>query len=166
MMCRQFQRVPNKLDAVHVGAVLLVGLLEACGDGRLAAPGPDEVEVECGAPLTEFCEPTDIDSPVNYEHVYGTVLEATCGGVGGDCHQNSTSNGAKSGGLVFGDMQETYDLLLNSHREYVVPYFPECSRLVVRMTTDDELRRMPRGGDPSTQDICTVVRWIELGAQF
>lgn len=126
----------------------------------LAACGDDGESTVC-TELPATCAPAF--SPT-WDNVYEDVIQRRCGGSAGPaCHGPD----GKMGNLVLYEKESSYQALLgmDGTRARVKPTDPECSMLMERLTTSDEIRRMPQGARPlSASEICSVQQWIAQGA--
>ena len=138
-------------------AVLLLCLsAAACGgdDGG-------DVSAECVS-LPETCTPS-FDS--DYDTIYRNVLSQRCGTASGsmNCHGPA----GNQGNLNLGDADSAYTGLLGSSGAHarVIAGDPECSLLMQRLETDDQVKRMPRGEAKLAEGArCAIQRWIAEGA--
>ena len=123
---------------------MVAALLCAAGPGC----GEDCVEVD----LT--CTP--LNTPT-FDNVFDNTLSVSCGIVG-PCH-NAT---AARGGLVFEDIDESYELLMENDR--VIPFDPGCSLIVQRIESKRSTFVMPPGGGLDEREKCMIELWIANGA--
>lgn len=134
----------------------VVGMIAAgCNDGS----SPDGAE-SCLAPLERECGILWSD----YDAIYEGLIVPRCGsGTGtGFCHG--------AGGPTALDLSErelAYQALLGAvtSEPAVIPFDPECSELAKRLASTDPAYRMPRGGQVSREELCSVVHWIAEGAE-
>lgn len=125
------------------GAALL---LAGCGADE---PGCAEVSAEC-APLYE---PT-------FDNVFAMTLQPRCGVAGVACHSR---DGAQAG-LIFEEVNESYDLLTSAPGR-VDPETLGCGTLLSRLAAADPARAMPPSAPLSDPELCAVVQWVAMGAQ-
>jgi len=130
-----------------VGMVLTVG----CSD--------EPERPEC-INLPERCDsPYPPDPPVTFEILFTAILKPTCGSTG-NCH------GKPQGGLVFTNIDESFDLLLGNvgGKARVTPGNAECSELVVRTSDVGKDWSMPPGTPLDPPNQCAIRQWVEAGA--
>ncbi len=102
--------------------------------------------------------------PPLYQTIYDNILHPTCATGTGTCHTSD----AAMGGLVFENADTAYGLLLgtNGGKVRVIPGNPACSLLIERLASSDPNFHMPPGPNSiPAGDECTIVRWIQAGAQ-
>ena len=95
--------------------------------------------------------------PVSFEHEVAPILRENCT----RCH-----GADQAGGML---RLDTFNGIAKGGRNGVpvAPKIPARSALVLRMASDVEQQRMPKGGAKLPQDqIMIVARWIEQGANF
>ena len=95
--------------------------------------------------------------PVSFEHEVAPLLKASCL----RCHGESQSSGNLR--------MDTFNGIVKGGRNGVpvAPGLPARSAIVLRMATDNDQQRMPKGGARIPEaDIMTIARWIEQGAGF
>jgi hypothetical protein len=102
-----------------------------------------------------------------FDAIFDNRLVQTCGSAatGRTCHGPT----GRQGDLYLSERAAAYDALLGvdgSHAR-VVPFDPECSDLMRRLTADDPAVQMPPGRDQRLSDaeICSVLTWIADGAE-
>ena len=122
-------------------AVLLCAAGSGCGDDCV------EVDLTC----TPLNEPT-------FQNVFDDTLAVRCGIVG-PCHNAA----AARAGLVFEDIDESYQLLMENDR--VLPSDPGCSLIVERIESERSSFVMPPGGGLDDREKCMIELWIANGAQ-
>jgi hypothetical protein len=131
---------------LRMRALCLLALIVAAGTG---CNGEECVEVDLTcAPLYE---PT-------FENVFEQTLVDSCGIVG-PCHNAS----AARAGLVFEDIDESYQLLMENER--VLPFDADCSLLVKRIESTKSSFVMPPGGGMADAEKCAIEQWIANGAE-
>lgn len=128
-------------------ALLVLVLVCAAGSGAGCGEECVEVDLEC----TPLYEPT-------FENVFDETLVDSCGIVG-PCHNAS----AARAGLVFEDIDESYQLLMENER--VIPFDAGCSLLVKRIESTKSSFVMPPGGGLADAEKCAIELWIANGAQ-
>lgn len=128
-------------------AVALALMSAACSDDSTCA----EVTAEC-APLYQ---PT-------FDNVYSTTLQQRCGVAGSACHARE---GAQAG-LVFADIEESYDMLVgsNGHPRRVDAEALGCGELLSRLASSDPSRVMPPAAPLSEAELCSITQWVAMGA--
>jgi hypothetical protein len=117
---------------------------------------------QCVPNLNTNCAATY--DPPTYQTIFDRILHPTCAAGIGTCH---TADAAK-GGLVFADADTAYALLLGTvgGRARVLPGDAHCSLIVERLASSDPSFHMPPGPNSIPPgDQCTIVRWIQAGAQ-
>ncbi|MCB9590558.1 MAG: hypothetical protein H6718_34430 [Polyangiaceae bacterium] len=134
-----------------VFAALLLIATQSCSSGG-----------EEPAPLAR-CVTLDENCSLLYQPVFSEIhrrtLATTCAEPGTSCHASE----GRRGGLALEDIDEAYDLLLDSERARVVPGDPECSRIMVRLEhTGSSV--MPPGDPLPENERCTIATWIRNGA--
>jgi hypothetical protein len=134
-----------------------------------ACPGP----AECTEDLPACVElPFDPGScaplyPPTFDDVFDQTLSDSCAPQGSYCHSTPGSSGADAHDLVFADADQAYEALMGDvdGRPFVDPSTPECSVLLVRLATDNDCLRMPKGETPlGAAELCAIARWIDEGA--
>ena len=143
---------------VGLMALALTSVVAACGNGDDQASGGMP---EC-AELSSPCEPRLY--PPTFEAVYQNTLAKTCAGGGSSCH----SGDSPQAGLGFGDPDTAHAALLadsTSGRARVVPGDAACSELMVRLEHSEQSWGMPVGGQLPENERCSIITWIEEGAQ-
>lgn len=146
-------------DARIALVILLASAVAGCdGGGDEGPPLPACVEVDPGC--TPLYEPT-------FDRVFTETLQPRCGVAGGACHGEAGADGAAAGGLVLTDPDESFAILRGEDggSGFVQAQDPACSLLVVRLVVDDPELRMPPGAAAlAGGELCSVVQWIEQGA--
>jgi len=122
-------------------------LVCACGEDP-AAPACPPVASEC----TPQYEPV-------FDQVYTNTIRRSCSVGGNSCHGGA----AGAGGLDLSLADIAYEQLLE--RQRVVPNDPSCSTIIQRMHHEDPAKLMPPGARLSAEEICSVQKWIEAGAE-
>ena len=94
------------------------------------------------------------------------TLTPDCATGGLSCHASADAQGAALDGLFFADADEARALLLEARGEstFVVPGDPSCSQLVIRLATDDTVKRMPPGTTLPAGEVCSIAQWVQMGA--
>jgi len=115
------------------------------------------VLVGCGSDCVELPDSCDPLYEPTFDNVFTNTLQPTCGFEGGACH---SADGAQ-GGLVFEEIEESYDLVM----ERVLEGDPACSLLIQRVDAEDAADGMPPGDPLSEEERCAIRTWIEDGAQ-
>jgi hypothetical protein len=140
-------------------AGVIVALATACpqDDGGEDEPLPC-VDVDADA-----CAPLYAPS---WDNVFAMTLTPDCATGGLSCHASADAQGAELEGLFFADPDGARALLLDDRGDstFVVPGDASCSQLVIRLATDDTIRRMPPGTTLSAEEICSVAQWVQMGA--
>lgn len=131
--------------------VLIGGALAcaaACSDDELVCA---DVTAEC-APLYE---PT-------FDNIYTNTLQQRCDVPGTACHAREGAQG----GLVFADIDESYELLTGQADGRVRVNSDElgCGVLLSRLGSTDPSWGMPPAAPLSDAELCAIVQWIENGA--
>lgn len=117
----------------------------ALGCAGVGCSGVD-VDTEC----TPLYEPT-------FDNVYQNTLAVSCAVGNGTCHTSDAS----AGGLAFPDADSAYAALLDDRVE---PGDASCSLIVERIASDgDDV--MPPGSPLNETERCSIVQWIEAGAE-
>lgn len=116
-------------------------------------PGDEGTCVEVDLACQPLYEPT-------FDNVYSRTLEPTCGAAGSQCHARE---GAQNG-LIFADPDEAYEHLLSAGEPLVVPGDPACSPVVRRIEATGALQ-MPPGDPLPAAERCSIIQWIENGAE-
>ena len=138
--------------------------LAACGCTDDGVPPEDEVP-ECISYSLDGCS---LLYPPSYDQVWNQTLANTCGSTGTSCHAQDDAAGAVNG-MTFIDPLVTWDHLTTGDEDgpLVVAGDPECSRLFVRLATDNPAIRMPPGEAPLPPNtLCSIGTWISDGASF
>lgn len=141
---------------------LLSCLLAACNGDDAVPPDDSGNGANCLADVSREC---DLAFSPTYDAFFDNLLGRTCGAssTGGSCH------GPEGGmaGLFLHDRDMAYDYLLGDvdGRARVVPSDPECSVLVQRITSEDPDFAMPPGAPLIAEERCSIVRWIDMGAE-
>ena len=101
-----------------------------------------------------------------WDNVFAMTLTTDCATGGLSCHGSEDALGAELHGLSFADANGANALLLEDRdaSTFVMPGDPSCSQLVVRLATDDTVKRMPPGTTLSEGEICSVAQWVAMGA--
>ena len=124
-------------------------------DGDTSGTVPDCLDLQLDGCALAF-QPT-------FDNVFGQVLGPTCGAPGSSCHGEPNMLGAANG-LLFQEQAEAHDLLIMGG--YVTPGDASCSEMMIRMSADDELIRMPPGSTKLDENVrCSIAQWIDEGAQ-
>ena len=129
----------------------------ACGAVGFACSG--EAELPC-AQASADCTPL---YPPTFDDVFTRTLQPTCTGqIEGGCHSAS----GNKGGLIFEDIDTSYDLLVGKRdgRARVDPNDINCSILVARIEHRGQFV-MPPGRPLSAQERCSIIQWVANGAQ-
>ena len=160
---------PRNAELTASTVVILAAIVGACdiepSDPRDEAESSAMVETADDTASDPYLGWECNDTPsVDYNEIYHTVFEPSCGTMDGDCHATMKNNGAKQDGLAFGDESTSYRVLVQSYRDYVVPGDAAESLVAQRITSDDPQRRMPQLGYLSDEQICLVLQWIADGA--
>lgn len=141
-------------------ARLLVLLLAAagasCGGGDDESPAAAQCLPE---PATD-CQPA---FNTDFQSVYTNLLSKRCGSTGTACHGRE----GHQGNLVLADADTAYKALLGEDGTHarVIAGDPDCSPLMQRLESDDELFRMPYREPKLPEGArCAVRKWIESGA--
>lgn len=128
------------------------------GDGDAGAK-------RCVAFDADACTPS---FPAEFDRIHAETLLPICGVAGGACHANASAAGGQGGLVIDADVDGSYATLLESRGEgdpFVVAGDVECSALLSRMNTDDEVTLMPPGATPLDEGVrCAVAQWIAEGA--
>lgn len=119
----------------------------------------DETELPCVEGQDPACAPL---YPPTFDNVFKQTLAATCAQAGSSCH---ASGGAK-GGLVFEEIERSYELLLGTPggEPRVIPGDISCSVLMRRIEHPSETLQMPPGKPLSDAERCAIQQWIANGA--
>ncbi len=135
------------LRMLFLGA--LVAPLVACSGG----------DDDTCAPVRAECVP---QYPPTFDNIFQNTLVPSCGVAGSACH---SADGAKAG-LVFAEVERSYDLLtgVNGPARVDVEALG-CGILLSRVATDDPARVMPPGNPLAESEICAIVQWVDMGAQ-
>jgi hypothetical protein len=135
----------------------------------LGCPAGDDGGDEDDGPLP--CVDVDADgcAPLyapSWDNVFEMTLTLDCATGGLSCHGSADALGAEAHGLFFADPDGARALLLEDRGEetFVIPGDPSCSQLVIRLVTDDTVKRMPPGLVLSSEETCSVVQWVAMGA--
>ncbi|MBC8072855.1 MAG: hypothetical protein IAG13_31325 [Deltaproteobacteria bacterium] len=138
-----------------------VGMITGCngddgGDDDGALPECIEFDATACAPLYQ---PT-------YANVFAQTLQPDCATGGGACHANPDALGAAEHGLFFTEASQTHALLLDDLGDdtFVRPGDASCGVMTVRLRTEDDLLRMPTGSMLLDTELCSVLQWIDAGA--
>ncbi len=95
--------------------------------------------------------------PVSFEHEVAPILKDNCLRCHGEENPRANLRMDTFNGIVKG----------GANGVPVTPRLPARSALVVRMASPDDQLRMPKGGAKlADEDIMTVARWIEQGANY
>lgn len=142
-----------------LAAVAMTG----CPDDDAEDDGDDDGPLACVDVDPDGCAEL---YPPTWDRVYSDTLETKCATGGLSCHGSADAEGASLGGLFFADSSAAHALLLEDRGEstYVIPGDPSCSLLVKRLRTDDPIRRMPPGTTLMDGEVCSVAKWIAMGA--
>ena len=138
---------------------LALAVLPACSSATPTAASSDP---PCVTGLTPSCAATY--APPTYDTIFTNIFQSNCSVGTGTCHTPDFG----AGGLVFADESTSYATLLGSNGStaLVLPNDPGCSTLMKRLTSSDPSYHMPRGSTSlSNGDLCTIVQWIDKGAQ-
>jgi len=149
--------------AGSVSALGLVTLVAGCPDDGDEGDGDDDGSLACVDVDPDGCAEL---YPPSWDRVYTDTLVNKCATGGLSCHGSADAEGAALGGLFFAEPSAAHALLLEDRGEesYVIPGDPDCSLLVIRLATDDPIRRMPPGSTLQDGEICSVAKWIAQGA--
>ena len=134
--------------SLPIGLIGLIGLMgAACSDDSACV----EVSTEC-APLYE---PT-------FDNVFNITLQQRCGVAGSACHARE---GAQAG-LIFADIDESYDMLVGNagHPRRVDLDDLGCGVLLSRLGSTDPSSVMPPAAPLSEAELCSITRWVAMGA--
>lgn len=143
------------LAGLALGLLVLSPLLGACSSD-------DSSGFDCVQDLDLSCAPQH--DPPTFQAIFDNTLHPTCASGRGTCHTAD----AQMGGLVFEDIDQSYDLLLGNvdGRARVMPGDPSCSLIVERLEADTPATRMPPASQPlPAAERCTIEQWIAQGAQ-
>jgi hypothetical protein len=136
--------------------VSALSVVECSGGGEVQNPPPP---ASCVPDLMVNCEL--LYNPPIYATIYRELIQPQCA-IGSSCH---STDGAM-GGLVLANADDTYDALLGTKggTKRILPGYPECSPLMVRLESRDPNFQMPRGSRLSEPALCDFVQWIKQGA--
>ena len=136
---------------------LVVAVAGLAGSGGGCSVEPEAEEGPCVV-LDADCEP--LYEPT-FEQVFSRTLQPTCGAGNRTCH---SADGAQ-GGLIFAEMDASYDGLLGEAGggPQVIPGDAECSSMMRRLETSGP-SAMPPGDRLSAAERCSVGLWIRNGA--
>lgn len=158
-------RVAGKLPAVlHLARRVLALPLVVTALGCPADDGgEDDGPLPCVEVDADGCGP--LYAPT-WDNVFSMTLMPDCSTGGLSCHGSADALGAEAHGLFFADPEGAHALLLEDRGEetFVVPGDPSCSQLVIRLLTDDTVKRMPPGLTLSAEETCSVAQWVAMGA--
>lgn len=98
------------------------------------------------------CRP--LVSPPTFDAIYENILQPTCAGGGGPCHNSGAGNL---------DMQSA-DVAYAALVTRVDPTDVGCSTLAKRLETTDDALRMPPGTKLSEPQLCAIRQWMAGGA--
>jgi hypothetical protein len=133
--------------------------------GLTACAGGDDGAIEPPACLTHLDPDCSPSVPATFDAVYGSIVQSSCGLVGGSpsCH----SAAAKQAGLDLSTPARAYDALLGKRgRARVLPGDPDCSVLMQRIEASDDTFRMPLGTERLAPGLrCAIQQWIAAGAE-
>lgn len=136
-------------------ALVLAMSASACAP---EADGAAQCLPELDRACTPLYEPT-------FDMIYENRIGATCGSAqtGGSCHGAA----GKMGGLDMSSAELAYDHLLGiaDDRARVKPGDPECSELMRRLESKDASYAMPPGAPLSAAERCSIMLWIDRGAE-
>ena len=116
------------------------------------------------AALGVFLNCDNEERPASFEYIHTTILSPACATAG--CH----STFGEVFGFRFDRLDETYTILTGGTCDdgpldsYVMPGFPDQSRLIDFLRADNVRRRMPPDRPLPEKDIRLIERWIENGA--
>ena len=140
---------------LSLGLLALSPFLGGCSGGGSSG-------FDCVQDLDLSCSPQS--DPPTFQAVFDDTLHPTCASGKGTCHTADV----QMGGLVFEDIDQSYDLLLGNvdGRARVMPGDPSCSLIVERLEADTPTKRMPPASEPlPAAERCTIEQWIAQGAQ-
>ena len=140
---RRSQCIDVLAFASQIGLVVLV-VLAGCSDSTGSC-------IDIDSACTPLYEPT-------FQNVFDNTLRPRCGVGGSTCH----SAQAAQGGLIFADVDQSYNLLVGARR--VEPENPGCSLLLERIAASDSARVMPPGNPLEASEICSIEKWVTMGA--
>jgi hypothetical protein len=125
--------------------------------------GQDDGPLACVDVDADGCAP--LYAPT-WDNVFAMTLTPDCTTGGLSCHASADALGAAEHGLFFADPEGARALLLEDRGDatFVVPGDPSCSQLVIRLVTEDTVKRMPPGLMLSPEETCSVMQWVEMGA--
>jgi hypothetical protein len=114
---------------------------------------------ECVAGVTTACSPL---YPPTFDEIYTRTLSPTCAQPGAECHGSA----GVQGGLFFTSEDSAFSLLLgHDGHPRVISGDPSCSLLVERLYSTDPHAQMPPGAPLSDAERCSIIQWIQSGAQ-
>jgi hypothetical protein len=124
---------------------LIAALLALAG-----CSGGDGECVELDASCAPLYDPT-------FQNVFDNTLKPTCGLPGRSCHATE----GRKGGLIFDEVGEAHQLLLDGRVE---ASNPGCSLIMRRLESDDPGYQMPPRSPLSAAERCSIQKWIANGA--
>jgi hypothetical protein len=115
-----------------------------------------------GCPAGDECALVEATCTPAYEPTFANVFDRTlvtsCGVEGSSCH----SIDGRKAGLVFDEIDEAYDLLLDGRVE---PGDAGCSEVVRRIESTSSGFKMPPGSRRLSEgEKCAIEQWIAAGA--
>lgn len=113
---------------------------------------------ECNDATTATCNP--LYTPT-FDHVYTMTLQPHCGSDSRSCHSDS----GMAGGMSFATIDQAYSALLEPGQDRVIPGDIHCSIMLIRVMSDDSSIQMPRGSSLPDAEKCSLIQWVDQGAQ-
>ena len=106
------------------------------------------------------CEPL---YPATFDNVYNTTLVPKCGVAGSACHAREGA----AGGLIFADIDESYQQLTDQARSGALVDFDNlgCGALLARVGSQTASFVMPPGAPLDDAELCAIRQWVALGAE-
>src|SRR5688572_9075847 len=148
-------RVQWRSMSSHAGPAVAIAIaVAACGGG-----GPDEPP-ECIDPadpaISTACAPL---YPPTFDNIYTMTIALKC--QGSSCH----SARGDRGDLTMSTIDGAYTELLQADLMRVVAGDVSCSEVAIRITSTRAGIKMPPGISLSPAEQCSILQWIENGAQ-
>lgn len=113
---------------------------------------------ECNDAITATCNP---QYPPTFQNVYDFTLAPHCGSGARACH----SDQGMAGGMSFATIDQAYAELLEPGQDRVIPGDIHCSIMLIRVMSDDNSIKMPRGSSLEPAEQCALIQWVDQGAQ-